>query len=235
MIAAAITALKDLVSPGFRGILLKSLAFTLALFAALFLAVEHAVAALTAFRWAWLDTLVEWSAGIALIAAFFFLIVPVSAIFAGLFLDRIAALTEQRHYPSDAPGRELPVFTGLIAGLQFAALALLVAVALFPFIFIAIGAVLLPAANAYLISREYFMLAAARHEGLDGAKALRRENALWLWIAGLVPALLALVPVVNFATPVFAASYFVHVYKRLARQSSAPREGQRAGSPQALT
>jgi CysZ protein len=75
-------------------------------------------------------------------------------------------------------------------------------------------------ANAFLLGREYFEMAAMRHMPPAEARKLRKENSPQIFIAGLLPALLALVPIVNLAVPLFATSYFVHLFKQV-RASSA--------------
>ena len=219
MISAAITAFADLTAPGFRAIVLKAIGLTIALFIGGVVAVEYALSYLLVLKWSWLETVAQWGAGLALIAGLFFLIVPVTAIFAGLYFDRVADLTEQRHYPQDRPGQAPGSLAGFLTGLQFAGLALLISLLVFPFIFFGIGIIVLPLANAYVISREYFVMAAARHTGLEQAKALRRAHALKVWAAGLAPALFGLVPLANLAMPVFAASYFVHIAKAITGSS----------------
>ena len=64
--------------------------------------------------------------GLGLAVLSFFLIPPVTALFAGLYLDHIAGLVEERHYPADPPGRELPIGRAIITGLQFGLLVLVV-------------------------------------------------------------------------------------------------------------
>jgi CysZ protein len=104
---------------------------------------------------------------------------------------------------------------GLVTALKFAALSLAVNTVVLPLVFFAgFGAVLMWLANAYLISREYFVLAAARHMPVAQAAQIRRDNALQIFIAGLIPGALALIPFINFATPVFATSYFLHYFKQ---------------------
>jgi CysZ protein len=93
-------------------------------------------------------------------------------------------------------------------------------IAVLPTVFFAIGAFVLVAANAYLISREYFVMAAARHLPLADAKALRKANTPMVFVAGLLPAIAAIVPILNLVVPLFATSYFVHLFKR-AQASSA--------------
>ena len=218
MIGAAFTAFNDLLSPGFRSIVMRAIGLTLALFVALVVAVEVLFGYLVEFKWPWAETVAQWGLGLAAVAGLFFLIVPVSAVFAGLYFDRVAELTEERHYGGDPPGRAPAGLGSFVTGLQFAALALLVSILVFPTIFFLIGVVVLPLANAYVLSREYFVMAAARHVGLERAKALRRANAPRVWATGLVPALLAMIPFANLAVPVFAASYYVHIAKGAMRR-----------------
>ena len=52
------------------------------------------------------------------------------------------------------------------------------------------------------------------------ARALRRANAPSIFMAGLLPALFALVPLLNLLMPLFATSYFIHVFKRAAATSA---------------
>jgi CysZ protein len=59
-----------------------------------------------------------------------------------------------------------------------------------------------------------------RHMEPAEAKALRKENSPRIFLAGLVPALLALVPIVNIVVPLFSTAYFIHLFKQV-RASSA--------------
>ena len=70
-------------------------------------------------------------------------------------------------------------------------------------------------ANAYLLGREYFELAAMRFHPPHEAKAMRKANATYIFLAGLVIAVFVSIPVVNLATPIFAMAFMVHVHKRL--------------------
>jgi CysZ protein len=215
MFNALFKAINDVTSPELRAVLWKSIALSIVLFAALWVGIEFTLSAITMMPWPWLTTALQISTGLGLFAAFFFLMAPVTALFAGLFQDSISQKIERRHYASDAPGKPLAFLTGLIAALQFAALALGINLVVLPLVFFAgFGAVLMWLANAYLISREYFTLAAARYMPAAEAAKIRRENAVQIFIAGLIPGALALVPFLNFTTPVFATSYFLHYFKQ---------------------
>ena len=70
-------------------------------------------------------------------------------------------------------------------------------------------------ANAYLLSREYFELAAMRHRPVAEARAFRRRYAVQIFIAGFMIAGLVAIPVVNLITPVFATAFMTRLHKRL--------------------
>lgn len=217
MIKAAFTALADLLSPDFRSVLFKAIGLALLLLVAV---VAGAVALLDMLKlapWGWGNAVIDVAAGLGLTVLAFFMIPPVTALFAGLYLDRIAGLVERKHYPADNPGRELPMLKAALLGLQFGLLVLVVNLAVLPMLIFGIGAIALLIANAYLLSREYFELAAMRHMPVEEAKQLRRENSTQVFAAGFIPAILALVPLVNLTVPLFSTSYFVHIFKGLKR------------------
>jgi CysZ protein len=220
MFKAFFKALNDVTSPEFRSVLWKSIGLTLVLFVGVLVAVEIILSFLTLVPWPWLQTVIAIGTGLGLLAAFFFLMAPVTAMFAGLFLDWIATRVENRHYPQDVKGKPLSTVTALLFGLQFAVVALAVNLVVLPLVFFAgFGAVLLVLANAYLISREYFEMAASRFMSPAAASALRKNNSTKIYVAGLVPAALAMIPIINLAVPLFATSYFVHIFKSVQRSS----------------
>jgi CysZ protein len=108
MLTSAFRALGDLFSSDFRSVLFKALGLSLALFIAVLIGVEVLLVSLTQFSWPWADWVLGVGTGIALLVAFFFLMSPVTAAFAGLFLDQIAEKVEIRHYPQDPRGTPLP-------------------------------------------------------------------------------------------------------------------------------
>lgn len=220
MITSAFRAFGDLLSPDFRSVLLKALGLTIALFIAVLIAVEVILLALTQFSWPWADWVLGLGTGVVLLVAFFFLMSPVTAAFAGLFLDQIAEKVERRHYPADRPGVPLPTAKAILMALQFFLVVLLVNLAVLPVVFFGIGAVALVAANAYLLSREYFEMVAMRHMDPEDARRMRLENTGTIFVAGLLPAIFSLVPFVNLIVPLYATSYFVHLFKQV-RASSA--------------
>ena len=220
MIKAFFNAVNDLTSPEFRGVLWKSIALTFALFVAILVGIETLLSFITFVPWPWLQTTIALGTGLGLLTAFFFLVGPVITMFAGLFLDKIAAKVEARHYPSDAKGKSLATIPAFLFGLKFASFALVINIIVLPMVFFfGFGAILLLAVNAYLISREYFEMVATRFMSPKAASALRQKNGPLLFMAGLIPAVMSLVPVINFTVPLFATSYFVHIFKKVSASS----------------
>jgi CysZ protein len=219
MIKAAYRALGDLTSPEFRSILWKAVGLSLLMFVGLFLAVQAVFWFLTLFPYPWLETLAAIGAGLGLLVAFFFLMSPVTAMFAGLYLDDVAAKVEKKHYPHEPEGKALSTFKALRISVQFGLLVLAVNIFALPLVFTGFGAIVLVVINAYLLSREYFEMAAMRFMEPQEAKDFRKENGAAVFVAGFIPAVMALVPIVNLTVPLFSTSYFVHLFKQAKRSS----------------
>lgn len=220
MLKSAVRAFGDLFSPEFRSVLFKALGMTIALFIAVLVIAELLIASFTHFSWPWADRLVEVGTGLALLIAFFFLMSPVTAAFAGLFLDQIAEKVEERHYPWDPRGTPLPAGRAILMALQFFIVVLLVNLAVLPMVFFGFGAFVLVAANAYLIGREYFEMVAMRHMPMEEAKILRKENSPTVFVAALLPAAMSVVPFVNLVVPLFSTAYFTHLFKSVQASSA---------------
>ena len=226
MIDAAILALRDILSPPFRGVLVKSLALTIALLVALWVLLEWLVTVGVETPWPWLDITLNIVTGVGLIVGLGFLVAPVAALFAGLFLDDIAELVERAHYPADTVGRPLPLASALWTSVKFLGVVLLVnAVALPLVLILGFGVLIFLAANAYLLGREYFELVALRHNDAATARRLRIRHSGRIFVAGLVIAGFVAIPIVNLLAPLFATAFMVHVYKQVDR--SLPNRGPR--------
>ncbi len=120
------------------------------------------------------------------------------------------ATLQARRFPGSARCRP---------SLQFALIILLVNIAVLPLVFTGIGALALIVANAYLLSREFFEMIAMRHMTVDEARQLRKINTPRILAAGFVPAILSVIPVVNLVVPLFATSYFTHIFKQVRASS----------------
>jgi CysZ protein len=154
-------------------------------------------------------------AGLGIITGALFLMPAITAFVGSFFVDEIADAVEREYYPEQPAGRALPFIRALIEGLKIAALALVVYLCALPFVlFAGLGIIILFLANSYLLGREYFELAAMRFRPPFEAKAMRKANATYVFVAGMVIALFVSIPVVNLATPIFAMAFMVHVHKK---------------------
>jgi CysZ protein len=221
-------------SPALRRVLWKSIALTVALLALTWFALTRLLGTwfdthdLSA-SYPILDSLAYFLAGAGLFIVLAYLIPAVSALVAGYFLDDVAEVVERTDFPGETIGQPLPVGKALLYGLRFAGLSLLVNLAALVLVFIPvvnIGAFFF--ANAYLLGREYFELAAGRYRPMDEAALMRVEHRGTVMLAGAMLAGLVLVPVVNLLTPLFGVALMVHVHKRLAGRALTDRGAGRA-------
>ncbi|MCJ8323857.1 MAG: sulfate transporter family protein [Rhizobiales bacterium] len=217
MIDTISTSISDLMSKPFRSVVLKSLGLTIILLAAALFAIPL-MAANTGFSpFPYSDVIFAWIAGIGTFFAMSYLIVPITALFAGLFLDQIADVVEKQHYPHRPKGVAMPFASSLWVGVKFTLIVLVSNIVLLPFIFLGgLGLVLIYLVNGYLLGREYFELAALRHHNVEDVKHLRAQNQMLIYGAGLLIAFCATIPYLNLFVPVFATSLLVHIYHKTA-------------------
>jgi CysZ protein len=221
MVSAVFKTFEQMFSRPFRKVFLKAFSLSLALFVGLGLVLQFGLAAFTFSTTGWIDATASWAAGIGAFAlvllASLYLMAPVTAVFAGLFLDDIADRVEQKYYPGDTAGLPIPLGPSMMTALQFAAIILLVHIVMLPFLVIGLGAIGLIVGNAYLLGREYFEMTGMRHLPRREAKALRKRNGGRVFAAGLLPAVLALVPLGNLIMPIFTTAYMTHIFKTVQR------------------
>ncbi len=228
LIQSAFSALRQTFSRPLRAILWKSLGLTLGLLVLVWFGLTRLIQWFQAShhiseQYPFLDSLAYFLAGFGLFVALAYVMPAVSILVAGFFLDDAAEIVERTDFPEDAPGLALPLGTALLYALRFAGLTLLVNIgALIIFFVPVVGIAAFFAANAYLLSREYFEMAAARFRPLPEAAAMRREHAATTLAAGCLLAGMMVVPFLNLVTPLFGIALMVHVHKRLARRLPAP-------------
>jgi CysZ protein len=224
MLAAAVKALSQIFSPAFRGVLLRSVALTLALLAAVWVLLFWLLGWLVDVDTPWLETALQIITGIGLLVGLGFLVAPVTAAFAGLFLDDIAEAVERADYPHHPPGRAVPLGEGLLATLRFTLVVIGVNILVLLLLLVpGINIFAFVVANAYLLGREYFEAVAMRFHSRETAVAMRAENSTRIFLAGVLIALLLAIPIVNLLTPLFATAFMVHIYKGLPQPHIAAR------------
>jgi CysZ protein len=165
----------------------------------------------------WLSWILSIVVALGLIAGLTILAAPAVSLVAGFYLDNIADAVEHAIDPLGARGRPLPLPASLYVGLRFAALSLLVNLAVLALtIFTGLGFVAFFVLNGYLLGREYFELAAMRHLPLPQAVELRHQRSFDVFIAGMIVAVFVAVPLLNLFTPLFATAFMTRLVKRLA-------------------
>ncbi len=221
MFSDAIDAFNEIFTPPFRKVLIRSLALTMGVLALVWLGLERLATSYVATPWPWLDMLIAIAAAVGMLVGLVFLVAPASALVAGFYLDELAETVERSIAP-DHVGRALPGGQAMWLAVKFAAVSVLVNIfALALLLLPGINLIAFFGANAYLLGREYFELAALRYRPLDEVRALRKAHGLYLFVCGLFIAALVAIPLVNLLTPLFATAFMVRVHKRIAPRKAA--------------
>ncbi|MCX7312312.1 MAG: sulfate transporter family protein [Alphaproteobacteria bacterium] len=232
MLDSAIKALTQMLTPPFRRVLLKSIGLGLILIVLVGVGLNRVFSWMATAGATWAETtvgghtawqIIAWVLSIAatlgIITGALFLMPAVTAFVGSFFVDEIADEVERTHYPMEPPGTALPLLRALVEGVKTALLAIVVYLVAVPFLFVAgLGLIIMLLANAYLLSREYFLLAAMRFRPPEEAKAMRQAHSGQIFFAGLPIVLFVSIPIVNLATPLFAMAMMVHLHKRLSQR-----------------
>lgn len=241
IIEAARAAITRLPTPEFRSMLIKTIGLTLLLLVGLWFGAKE-LFDLIALPWidALLPGLPDWAgwfglvgaiiAGVGLALALALLVAPVTAIIAGLFLDDIAEVVEKQDFPADPPGQAVPAIRSLVLAVKFFGVVILGnIIALLLLLVPGINIAAFFVVNGYLIGREFFEFAAMRFRSEREAKLLRRKHAGTVFLAGLIIAAFLSLPIINLATPLFAAAMMVHLHKMISARDPdfAPDTGMR--------
>ncbi len=215
MLISYFRAIGQLSDPRIVRVLVRSLLLSAAVFVALWASVAWLLTNTTLTSYWGLETLLDVLGGAGALVATFFLFPVVVSAFLGLFLESVARAVELRHYPSLPEPRGLGLVAGSFASLRFVAAALLVNLALLPFL---LAPVLYPfawlLANAYLLSREHFELVAMRRMDARSARDLRRRHRIALLLGGSVAAAMFAVPGLNLLAPVLVTMAMTHQNER---------------------
>ena len=236
ILASAMAALGALLSRPFRAALWKSLGLSVVVLVALWFGIEALfqstilplLTEVMPDMPAWIDTMstaAGWVAGLALAVMLAFLIGPISALIASLFLDDVAEVVERDDYPAARQGKAMAILPGLVLSAKFFGVVILGnLLALFLLLIPGVNLAAFFVVNGYLLGREYFEFAAMRYRGEAEAKSLRGRYAGTVFAAGLLIAGFMAIPFLNLLTPLFAAAMMVHLHQRVsAREGGLPQ------------
>jgi uncharacterized protein involved in cysteine biosynthesis len=242
MIDAAIKSIQQMISPEFRSVLVKAVLLALVMIVLLGVGLHQFLSWLTANGTIWVEgqvgptyyTPLSWLIWILSIAATLgivvggvFLMPAVTAFVGSFFVDQIAEQVERVHYPADPLGKAVPFMPATLHGLKTALLAIGIYILALPFLFVAgAGLFILFFAAAYLLSREYFELAAMRFRTPEDARVFRKQHQTTVFTAGLLIAAFVSIPIVNLATPLFGMALMVHMHKKLSGRKAELIEAQ---------
>ncbi len=214
MIKAFIKAAEQISDPRARKVIWIALAASVGVFISLWMVIGFLLANTALFSIGWLEAAIDFLGGLATGMLTWLLFPAAISAVIGLFLEEIASAVEARHYPNLGPATGGRLGDTLLTTLRFLLIMLalnimmlpfLLTGPLFPFVFYSV--------NGYLLSREYFELVALRRLGRAETRALRKQNAMKLFITGVVIAFLLTVPIVNLLAPIIATGMMVHLFE----------------------
>jgi uncharacterized protein involved in cysteine biosynthesis len=215
-LARAIAQLPDL---RFRRVFWLGLIGTFLAYGMLYLAVGWGLSGLKPFGIGWADNVTDLLGGLAIFIVTLLLFPSVANLLMSFLLETIAAAVEDKFYPTLSPPRRQAISEVVWTALRFSTVALLINLLALPLylllLFAGIGIGLYYIVNGYLLSRDYFEMAAGRRLDPHIADRLRRKHRLRLWFLGVILAFLSTLPVINLLAPLIATAAMVHEVEKL--------------------
>lgn len=213
-----------------RGVLWQCIGLALGLYLGIVGLVWWGLSLLTGTGWGGLDSLIAALGGLLALVIGGLIYPALVTVLIGLFAEPLCRRVEELHYPERGPGRAQPLSEIIVGTVNFAGktLALNLLTLLATFVIPGINIFVFIAINGYLVSVEYFEIAAVRRMPLKQVRALRQQHFLRLWGAGAVFASGMAIPVIGVIAPVVAVVFMVHSLEALrdpvvSDRSAAPR------------
>lgn len=213
-------AVQQLSDPKLRSVIWQSLLLSLILQIALGALGWWALQSFATFKWHWVNELVHWLGGSAVVVLALLLFPASFGIVVSIFTEKIADIVEGEYYPALGPAHGIPVWTALWTGLAFLLAVIVLNLLMLPLYILALfiaglGAVLFYALNGYLAGRMYYETVALRRLSATDVKAWRGANTGTLWLTGMAIVFLGTIPVLNLIVPVLGTAAMVHVAQTL--------------------
>jgi len=220
MIRAFELAIRQLGDPKLRVIVWQSLALSLVLQVAIGVLAWWALQSFATFSWNWVNETIRWLGGGAVTVLALMLFPASFGIVISIFMERIADIVEEEHYPQLGKARGIPIWTGIWTGVVFLLAVVALNLVMLPFYLVALfiaglGAVLFYGVNGWLTGRVYYEQVALRRRDPADVKAWRKANAGVLWLTGIVLVFLGTIPILNLIVPVLGVAAMVHVAQTL--------------------
>lgn len=212
-------AVADAFAPAERRLLVLTVVGTALLLVALWFGVSLLLVGSHVTGMHWLDLSIDLLGSVAALFVAWLIFPTMALLILGLFLDRIIASVERRHYPELPAPRGVGAGQALWSAIRLAALGLILNLFALPLylLFPLVNLALFFALNGYLVGRGYYEAVAFRRLDAVSARAMWRRDRMRLVIAGTVIAALLAIPVVNLAAPLIGAAFMLHLFERLRR------------------
>ena len=216
MLDACFKTLGQLPTPPFQRVLWLSIAGSLATAIVLWFAINTTLNRTDFIAIAWLDWVVDILGSLAAVVLLVLLLPAFVGLIASFMLESICRAVEARHYPHLPEARSQSIMEAIGIGLRFMVILIVLNVLILPLIFVPpVYFVVGWALNGYLLGREYFELVACRRLNAAETRAMRRVHRLSALSAGLVIAVISVIPIVNLILPLFGTAFMLHTFQRL--------------------
>ena len=212
MFAPITRAISQFDDPTFRGVLLRSIAWSIACFATLYAGAIWLIHQELDLH-GWLAWVVDVLGSIAASLLALWLFLPVAAVIGTMYIDRIAGCVERRFYPWLPPPDGASILDQAWDGvaLAFRILILNIIALVLALLVPGVGLILGWMIAGYAIGRGLFVAVAMRRMPRIMAESLYRASRGVVLTQGAILGLAAYIPILNLLMPIVGVAAMVHV------------------------
>lgn len=215
MFDALFKTLCQLPTAPFQRVLWLSIAGSLATAVALWFTINTTLNNTDFIGLAWLDWIADIVGSLAAVVLLILLLPAFVGLIASFMLESICRAVEARHYRHLPDPRAQSILEAVVIGLRFGAILIVLNILVLPLIFFPpVYFIVGWSLNGYLLGREYFELVACRRLEPAEIRILRRKYRLPTLAAGLVIAVVSIIPIVNLILPLFGTAFMLHTFER---------------------
>jgi CysZ protein len=164
----------------------------------------------------WLEVVIDFLVNSGAVVLAWFLFPVITPLIASLFVEKVAKEIEREDYTGCLNVTKHKISTTFFEALRFAVFMLFLNILCLPFYFIPfVNVIVYYLLNSYLISREFFDMAAGVYLKPADVKALRRSNRFNIIGLGFLIVIINNIPILNLIGPIISITIMVHMFFKL--------------------
>ena len=223
------TSTLDLCDADMRVIVFKTISLSVVVVLGLALVIWGLSNSIQIFELSFLNKLVSWAVSVILFITASAVLGPLVIVIGSIYSEDIAHHVEKKHYPNRIGHRLVGVAESIKTGGRLLLKSLIVNIILIPIYIVGgffpiINVLIFFGVNGYLLSREWFEIAASRHFEPDDRASFWKANRVGSTFIGMIIMCLSIVPLLNLISAMLGMIITIHFFHYCTKEGRMRKE-----------